>query len=297
VKATFTEAGHLMSGFQLLFFKHYGRSRAGPRISAGEVLTAGVVLAERWCESVANGESQNSGLSRGQGGSSSLTLVQFHGHGPRLAAANTVGIRLGQSQNDGLISSRVSHVGPLRAETMGDVVRQVVQAATHLTLGTLFRPTLRRVGVLKKTSRTHTMSEPRDFDVTWREDGTATVLARLTGRAGQGAATGVKGEGNWVRQADLSTIAYQVFDESNNNAEVTDGPRSVAISGAVLDTPETSTALWTLDTVGYNFLHDLTPDCFPIGGHVYRVEYKFVFGSGAVGWGVFRGEAKAVLSS
>jgi len=141
------------------------------------------------------------------------------------------------------------------------------------------------------------MSDARNFDVTWREAATATVLARLTSRTGTGTATGVKGEGNWVRQADLVSIAYQAFDESSDNAEVTAGPQTVSIAGTVLDTPVTSTALWTADTTGYNFLHDLPPATFPEGGHLYRVEYKFTFTGGAIGFAVFRGEALEVLSA
>lgn len=135
------------------------------------------------------------------------------------------------------------------------------------------------------------------FEVDWREDGTATVLARLTARNGSGSATGVPGEGKWVQQADLSTITYRAFDESDDDTEITSGATSVTISSAVIDTPVTSTQIWTRDTVGYNFLHDLPPATFPTGGHVVRVEYKFTFADGTVGWAVFRGEAHSVTSS
>jgi hypothetical protein len=134
------------------------------------------------------------------------------------------------------------------------------------------------------------------WETHWREAGTATVLLRLTARGATGAWTGKAGEGNWVRQVDLSTVTYRAYDETNDNAEVTAGAQTVTIASAVLDTPVTTTVLWTRDSIGYNFLHDLPPATFPDGDHIYRVEYKFTFADGTVGWTVFRGPAHEVVS-
>lgn len=132
--------------------------------------------------------------------------------------------------------------------------------------------------------------------VIWQEDGTATVLARFAGRQGSGAATGVAGEGKWVRQVDLLSITVRVFDETTGE-EITDGAQTVAIADVILDVPVTSTELWTADTVGYNFLHDLAAEYFPDGGHHYRAEYKYTFQNGAIAWGLLSGLAAPVMSS
>jgi hypothetical protein len=132
-------------------------------------------------------------------------------------------------------------------------------------------------------------------EVQWREDGSATALARLTARHGTGTATGINGEGKWVKRADLASVSYRVFNETTN-AEVTAGAQSLTVADVVVDTPVTSQEIWTQDTTGYNFLHDLPPTSFPDGGHIYRVEYKFTFANGAIGWGVIRGEAAPLHS-
>ena len=133
------------------------------------------------------------------------------------------------------------------------------------------------------------------IDVIWNEDGSATVLGRLTARDGTGTATGVKGEGNWLKQADLSTITFSVYDEADGT-QIT-APTTVTISSSVLDKPDTTDVLWTKDATGYNFIHDLGPANFPTGGTIYRVEYKITTNSGAVGWGKYRGPAKTALTS
>ena len=138
----------------------------------------------------------------------------------------------------------------------------------------------------------------QNFETTFREDGTAAVILRISGRGCSGDATGVAGEGNWAEQADLSTITYRVFDETDSNVEVTAGAQSVTIATSLADTPVTGTsALWDRDPTGYNFTHNLPATCFPTGGHLYRVEYKFTFADGSIGWGVIRGRAEQVLSS
>lgn len=143
----------------------------------------------------------------------------------------------------------------------------------------------------------------RNFDAIWREDGTATVVGRLTSRSGSGAATGNNGEGNWAQQADLSSITYAVHDvtDEENISSVTSG--TVTISSSVFDTPRTASssptmaALWSLDQHGYNFIHDIPPAAFPTAGQTYRVEYKFTFANGAIGWAVFEGQAEGVHTS
>jgi hypothetical protein len=136
-----------------------------------------------------------------------------------------------------------------------------------------------------------------NFDVSWQEDGSATVLARLTGRSGSGSATGIAGEGNWLQQADVSTITCKVFDLNSETPTTAIVEPSVTVSTDVLDTPVTSTTIWTRDTTGYNFLHDLSATAFPTGGHDYRVEYKATLANGTVFHWSFEGEAASVSGS
>ena len=127
------------------------------------------------------------------------------------------------------------------------------------------------------------------FAVNWNEDGSATCLARVMARNGSGDT--VTGEGNWVEQVDVSSITCKVFDESNNDTEITPAP-TVVVATSIVDVPVTSGAIWTEDAVGYNFLHDLDYTCFPTGGVSYRVEYYFTLAGGARFGVGFRGVAR-----
>ena len=133
--------------------------------------------------------------------------------------------------------------------------------------------------------------------VVWTEDGDCTVLGRVTARDGTGAWTGVDGEGNFLKQADLSTITCAVYDLDSATPTTAVATPTVTISSAVLDTPVTTTVLWKLDPYGYNFIHDLPNTAFPTGGHRYRAEYKFTTTGSKVGWGIFEGPAEAVITS
>ena len=138
------------------------------------------------------------------------------------------------------------------------------------------------------------MAAPDTIDVTWNEDGSATILGRVTSRSGSGAATGVDGEGNWVQQSDLSSIPCAVFDVSNANTSI--ATPSVTISSVILDTPVTTNVIWTIDSTGYNFIVDLAAASFPIGGHIYAVEYYFT-ATGGENWpSRYQGEAKARIA-
>lgn len=133
------------------------------------------------------------------------------------------------------------------------------------------------------------------IEVNWLEDTTAVILARITASDGSGAATGVNGEGNWLQQADLSTVTCKVFDITGQT--VTVSTPTVTISSDVKDTPITSSALWTQDTTGYNFIHTIANTYFPSAGHRYRVEYKFTTTGGTVFHLVAEGVAESILQS
>lgn len=134
--------------------------------------------------------------------------------------------------------------------------------------------------------------------VKWREDGSATVLARMTARDATGNWTAVAGEGNWLKQADLSAITCAVFDLDHSTAPLTPvATPTVTISSAVQDTPVTDQKIWDLDEIGYNFVFDLAHTVFSTGGHRYRAEFLFVTTGGTRGWAVFEGAAEEVKTS
>lgn len=126
--------------------------------------------------------------------------------------------------------------------------------------------------------------------------GSHTLLARVTAREGTGTATGVAGEGNWIKQADLSAIACNVYDLSSSTPSTAVVTPTVTISTAIQDSPVTTSVLWTLDTTGYNFVYNLPTTAFPTDGHLYKTEVKFTLTSGTIGFAVYEGLATATYS-
>lgn len=128
----------------------------------------------------------------------------------------------------------------------------------------------------------------------WHEDGGCTLLARVCARDATGAATGVRGEGRWLKQADLSSISYSVFDRSSSTPETaTSGPTSLTISTVIQDTPVTNGEIWDVDEVGYNFVADMAGTLFPTGGHQYSVEVTFTTTGGTTWTEEWKGPALA----
>lgn len=136
--------------------------------------------------------------------------------------------------------------------------------------------------------------------VAWQEDGSATALARVCARDATGAATGVSGEGNWIKQADLSSIGCKVFDLSEANPT---NPRTpilspaVVVSSAILDVPVTNGLIWDVDGTGYNVIYDLSGACFPTGGHKYLIEFAFVTTGASTFVVAYEGIASPVVGS
>lgn len=134
------------------------------------------------------------------------------------------------------------------------------------------------------------MATVHSISVKWREDGSATVLARITARDGTGAtqASGRK----LIKQADVSAIAVKVFDVSNDNAvTLTATP---AASAVIFDTLQTD---WDADSTGYNFKYNIATTAFPTGGNTYKFEVSITTTGGTVAWADATGPAVAVLSS
>ncbi len=136
-----------------------------------------------------------------------------------------------------------------------------------------------------------------DFHVDWNEDGDATVLGRLTARNGSGVATSIDGEGNFLQVADIATITCKIFDLDSATPDTEISTPTVTVATEVLDTVVTAQTIWTEDTVGYNFLHDLAGSEFPTGERRYRVEYTVTLTGGAVFHGSYIGPGKPIRSS
>ena len=79
----------------------------------------------------------------------------------------------------------------------------------------------------------------------------------------------------WV-QADLSAIAYKVFDADHGGALVISG--SLVVSSVIYNTPQTDDAWPYAD--GFNFSAILAGTCFPAGGRLYLVEFLFTTAAG-----------------
>jgi len=135
------------------------------------------------------------------------------------------------------------------------------------------------------------------WQVEFHEDESCTVLARLCARDGSGDATGEDGEGNWLEQADFSTITCAVYDVSSDTPNTAIATPTVTIATHVLDTPVTTAVIWTRDTVGYNFAHDLPKTAFPTGNNEYEVVYTFTLTGGTVFHLTLTGQATSVRGS
>lgn len=135
------------------------------------------------------------------------------------------------------------------------------------------------------------------FQVIWKEDSTATVLGRITARNGTGTATGVRGEGNWIEQVDVDTITWKMFDLSSDSPDAEISSGELTVSAVVLDIPISANTIWTKDSVGYNFLHDVAASNFPTGNHNYRLEYTVILVGGAKFHGIYEGLAAPLRSS
>ena len=141
------------------------------------------------------------------------------------------------------------------------------------------------------------MSAVDRIQVVWQEDGSATVLARVCARDATGAATGISSEGNWIKRADLTSIACNVFDNTSATPDTAIATPSVTISSAIQDTPVTDGIIWSIDTTGYNFIFDMAATCFPTGGHEYQIEFPFVTTGGGKWTLVYIGPASPIRSS
>lgn len=116
------------------------------------------------------------------------------------------------------------------------------------------------------------------FRGVYREGGAASHYARITAANGSGDATGIEGEGRYLEQADITSIELKVTDKATG--EVVVAATSLSVSAVVIDTPVTSTEVWT-QGAGYNFKHDMPIGSFPDAGKTYRTQYKITLSGGS----------------
>jgi hypothetical protein len=137
----------------------------------------------------------------------------------------------------------------------------------------------------------------KNFYVVWNEDENPTVLARITAKDGTGTLA-KRGEGNWLKRADITSIVRNVFDLSSATPDtVVLGPTTLSLTTVVLDTPDNSGDIWTVDMVGYNFIDTVPLTPFATGGNRYSVEYIVTLTGGTVFHALYSGPTKAIRSS
>lgn len=84
----------------------------------------------------------------------------------------------------------------------------------------------------------------------WPIGSTPKLKARVTAGDGAGALTGEAGEGKYITAADVSTITAKWYDRDSATPNT---GTSITITSAAVITATTSTAEWTVDTIGHNF--------------------------------------------
>jgi len=87
-----------------------------------------------------------------------------------------------------------------------------------------------------------------------------------------------------VEQADISSIAYSVYDLSSTGSSTDTGTLTVA--SVIFDSLQTDSR-WSTDAVGYNFRWDVPASIVADGAKSYRIEIAFTPASGEVFHAVF----------
>jgi hypothetical protein len=120
------------------------------------------------------------------------------------------------------------------------------------------------------------MAEASDIHGTAFKNGSVTLLARIVGAQGAN-----------VMPADINTVKYTVFllddQNSDNRTAVAEHANvSLSVTEVLFATLQTD-AMWTVDTIGYNFRHVLDVSVHPafaIAGRRYLVEYQLTPAAG-----------------
>ncbi|MGQ9576485.1 MAG: hypothetical protein ACUVUC_14325 [Thermoguttaceae bacterium] len=122
------------------------------------------------------------------------------------------------------------------------------------------------------------MPEAQDIHGTVFKNGSATLLARVVGASGTP-----------ITRSQIAAIQYSIFllqeDDPDSQTPVAGHAGvSVPVSSVIYDSLQTD-ALWTRDSVGYNFKHVLEVEehpAFAAAGRSYRIVYELRPAAGQV---------------
>ena len=97
-----------------------------------------------------------------------------------------------------------------------------------------------------------------------------------------------------IVQADISSIAYSIFDLADPTSATDTG--SLTVASVVFDALQTD-ARWSEDETGYNFRWDVPASIPATGTKRYRFEIAFTPGSGEVFHALFESSTIALHRS
>lgn len=116
------------------------------------------------------------------------------------------------------------------------------------------------------------MAVAKDIQAAVFRNATATLMARVENIFGQP-----------INQASVATVSYTVYELDSSDPSVLvpiTGHNQVALTktNVLFDTLQLDAA-WTVDTVGYNFRHEIdvsANEAFPKAGRAYQVRFEIV---------------------
>ena len=122
------------------------------------------------------------------------------------------------------------------------------------------------------------MADAADIHATALKNGSLTMLARVVG-----------GDAQAIVQADIASAKYSVYlldDDDADSRTAVSAHTAVALTVAdiIFNSLQTDD-LWTVDDVGYNFLHVLdvsANQAFTIAGRRYLVEFSLTPNDGQI---------------
>lgn len=86
-------------------------------------------------------------------------------------------------------------------------------------------------------------------------------------------------DGTALVQADITSIAREVFDLESTTPDVAVDSSAPAVATVIFDTLQTPSS-WVEDAIGYNFKDNVEASIVAEGGHRYRVEYVYTLATG-----------------
>ena len=114
------------------------------------------------------------------------------------------------------------------------------------------------------------MPQAKDIFGTAYKNGSAVLMARIVDAAGAN-----------VQQAGIAAIEYSIYEldpcrPDSLVAVAGHSGVSLSVAGVIFNALQTG-GLWTVDSVGYNFRHEIdvgSSEAFPKAGAEYQVRYK-----------------------